>query len=188
STAIGPSRAHPLTGQILDADVVLTDGWIRAYWGWYNEQMPEMAVESLTPETLQWLEQYPEWDPRLLLASPEQRERILAMRAERDRRIANGEDVPPMLTDPALWYNEDLAAMAEWVGCEHRHCMAAHGLAFEMSFAHLNLQMLGLIEEVEIAGDMAAHDNQLLDGIPEWFVGPLLAELTAHEVGHTLGL
>lgn len=188
STAIGPSRAHPLTGQILDADVVLTDGWIRAYWGWYNEQMPEMAVESLTPETLQWLEQYPEWDPRLLLASPEQRERILAMRAERDRRIANGEDVPPMFTDPALWYNEDLAAMAEWVGCEHRHCMAAHGLAFEMSFAHLNLQMLGLIEEMEMAGDMAAHDNQLLDGIPEWFVGPLLAELTAHEVGHTLGL
>jgi hypothetical protein len=30
STAIGPSRANPLTGQILDADVVLTDGWIRA--------------------------------------------------------------------------------------------------------------------------------------------------------------
>ena len=29
-TAIGPSRAHPVTGQILDADIVLTDGWIRA--------------------------------------------------------------------------------------------------------------------------------------------------------------
>ncbi|MEK7994664.1 MAG: DUF5117 domain-containing protein [Planctomycetota bacterium] len=29
--AIGPSRVHPETGQILDADVILTDGWIR-HW------------------------------------------------------------------------------------------------------------------------------------------------------------
>uniref|UniRef100_UPI003568519A zinc-dependent metalloprotease n=1 Tax=Novipirellula sp. TaxID=2795430 RepID=UPI003568519A len=28
----------------------------------------------------------------------------------------------------------------------------------------------------------------LVDGMPEWFVGPLLADLVAHEVGHTLGL
>ena len=27
-----------------------------------------------------------------------------------------------------------------------------------------------------------------LDGVPEWFVGPLIAELVAHEVGHTIGL
>ena len=27
-----------------------------------------------------------------------------------------------------------------------------------------------------------------LDGVPEWFIGPLIAELVAHEVGHTLGL
>ncbi len=30
--------------------------------------------------------------------------------------------------------------------------------------------------------------TDLLDGMPEWFVGPLLADLVAHEVGHTLGL
>ena len=28
----------------------------------------------------------------------------------------------------------------------------------------------------------------MLDGMPDWFVGPLLADLVAHEVGHTLGL
>ena len=28
----------------------------------------------------------------------------------------------------------------------------------------------------------------MIDGVPEWFVGPKLAELVAHEVGHTLGL
>src|SRR5690606_22257910 len=31
-------------------------------------------------------------------------------------------------------------------------------------------------------------DFDTLDGIPEWFVGPLLADLVAHEVGHTIGL
>ncbi|MEM0969941.1 MAG: zinc-dependent metalloprotease, partial [Verrucomicrobiota bacterium] len=30
--------------------------------------------------------------------------------------------------------------------------------------------------------------EQLLDGIPESFIGPLLADLVAHEVGHTIGL
>jgi hypothetical protein len=33
----------------------------------------------------------------------------------------------------------------------------------------------------EMPGDM-------IDGVPESFVGPALAELVAHEVGHTLGL
>ena len=30
--------------------------------------------------------------------------------------------------------------------------------------------------------------EQMLDGMPESFIGPLLADLVAHEVGHTLGL
>ena len=30
--------------------------------------------------------------------------------------------------------------------------------------------------------------GQKLDGVPEEFIGPLIAELVAHEVGHTLGL
>ena len=36
-TAIGPSRVNPLTGQILDADIILTDGWIRHYWKQFND-------------------------------------------------------------------------------------------------------------------------------------------------------
>jgi len=34
----------------------------------------------------------------------------------------------------------------------------------------------------------AEQAEQMIDGIPESFVGPLLADLVAHEVGHTLGL
>ncbi len=207
STAIGPHRANPLTGQILDADVVLTDGWIRAYWGWYNEQAPEMAVEGMSAETLTWLEKYPQWDPRMLLSTPEQRQRILQKRAERNARIAAGEYVPPMNRDPAVALNDDLEQIAGWLVHDHFQCMAAHGLAMHMAFAGMTLENLGMLDEFQTppapppgdtppatpGGDKPgekpkADKPETLDGIPEWFVGPLVADLVCHEVGHTLGL
>ena len=48
-TAIGPSRVNPLTGQILDADIILTDGWIRHYWKQFNDVLPEIAMEGFCP-------------------------------------------------------------------------------------------------------------------------------------------
>ena len=54
-TAIGPSRVNPLTGEILDADIILTDGWIRHYWMQYNELLPQAAMQGMSPETLAWL-------------------------------------------------------------------------------------------------------------------------------------
>ena len=185
STAIGPHRSHPLTGQILDADIVLTDGWIRAYWGWYHEQAPELAVEGFSPETLLWLEDHPDWDPRILLTPPQKRPAIFAQRQERKRRLAAGEAIAPFPTDPALMYNDELAAISDWLGDENRMCLAAHGLAAEMAFGRLSLESLGLIEAFD--GE-DAPEGDMLDGIPEWFVGPLMAALVCHEVGHTLGL
>ena len=64
--------------------------------------------------------------------------------------------------------------------------MAAHGLAFDMAFARLNLMSLDLVDDVARGGD--GTEGDALDGIPEWFVGPLLSELVCHEVGHTIGL
>ena len=54
STAIGPSRVNPLTGEILDADIVLTDGWIRTFEGQFSEMLPDIAMDGMTPETLAW--------------------------------------------------------------------------------------------------------------------------------------
>ena len=45
-TAIGPSRVNPLTGEILDADIILTDGWIRHYYGQFSEILPAVAMEG----------------------------------------------------------------------------------------------------------------------------------------------
>ena len=72
-TAIGPSRVHPLTGQILDADIILTDGWIRHYQKQFSESLPKVAMEGYGPDTLAWLADHPEWDPRIRLAPPSMR-------------------------------------------------------------------------------------------------------------------
>ncbi len=69
-TAIGPSRVNPETGEILDADIIITDGWIRYFWTEFNKIMPEIAMEGVSPETLVWLNNHPDWDPRILLAPP----------------------------------------------------------------------------------------------------------------------
>ncbi len=55
STAIGPSRVHPETGQILDADIVLTDGWIRHFDKQFGDFMPLLTMEGMSQK------HYPGW-------------------------------------------------------------------------------------------------------------------------------
>lgn len=183
ATAIGPSRAHPVTGEILDADIVLTDGWIRAFFSWY-EGRPWEVVESLTPEVWTWLEQHPDWDPRLTMVSPEDAQAELAQR--RARAAAGDPDPARSTVPPVIAANEHLAEMEKWLGTSCRHCLAAHGMAREMNFAAVHLEMTGMLDADALAA--AAENEDVLDGLPESFVGPQLAHLVAHEVGHTLGL
>ncbi|HYF15687.1 MAG TPA: zinc-dependent metalloprotease [Phycisphaerales bacterium] len=206
-TAIGPSRVHPLTGQILDADVVLTDGWIRYFWGQFNEMMPEIVMEGMGPETLAWLETRPNWDPRVRLADPAQRPFIMAQRARRGVTAYGGH---PLAMGDASVRERDLLGGAprlmgtgEYDGLLNRTsqvngmCMAAKGKAFDMAV----LRMSAMILDAELApadetpsADGKKKDDKKkkaqpeLDGIPDWFVVPLLRDLVAHEVGHTLGL
>ncbi len=69
-TAIGPSRVNPLTGEILDADIILTDGWIRHFHFQFHDMMPEIATEGMSAETLAWLVDHPNWDPRVRFSAP----------------------------------------------------------------------------------------------------------------------
>jgi hypothetical protein len=180
ATAIGPSRAHPMTGEILDADIVLTDGWIRAYWRMYNQQPKSAeAMAAMTPSDIQWLEQYPEWDPRIRMADPIERAQMIQNRAEGNS--------PAATVNQILANDSDLAEIAGWLGDEDRHCLAAYQLANQMAFSRLSLITLNLLDQdAPVDNDRVTEDE--LDGIPEWFIGPLIASLVCHEVGHTLGL
>ena len=75
-TAIGPSRVDPNTGQILDADIILTDGWIRHFRYEFDSLLPRIMMEGYSPETLGWLADNPNWDPRISFAHPAQRNHL----------------------------------------------------------------------------------------------------------------
>lgn len=204
-TAIGPSRVHPETGQILDADIILTDGWIRHFWINYNEIMPEIAMENVDPETLAWLNDHPNWDPRIRLAPPSQRESIM-------QEISKYKGLP-YGGHPMTRVNPDLIGDDEFDGLIGRTsqvnglCTFSQGMAFDVALFRMQLAMMpadanesdekknedeGEKDEKEDKDKEKKEEDKekepMIDGMPESFIGPLLAELVCHEVGHTLGL
>ncbi len=271
ATAIGPSRVNPMTGQILDADVVLTDGWARVFTYRWEDLLGSLATENYAPATLDWLEENPSWDPRLRLASPQQREQILVER--KARKLANHDRAmnAAALSANGFVPGSNMIGNDEFDGLYGRAsqvsgmCMAATGKMLDLANMRLYLSMIEMFAtNMETAGAIgvlssassgpeidpetlemirkqleenpglramippeylamlekadepktdkdAEHvcpedgeceecdkdkgeakpkkdDVQMIDGVPEWFVGPMLAELVAHEVGHTLGL
>jgi hypothetical protein len=181
-TAIGPSRVHPMTGQILDADVIMTDGWLRHYWRQFNEVLPKLAMEGMGPETLAWLAENPSWDPRIRLAPMEQRDRLA-------REIA-ASATEPLSGHPLGHVDSHLIGDDEFDGLVGRSsqvngmCNLAEGMSMDIALFMMQME----IEAGDAGEDIAAKDEPMIDEMPEAFVGPLLAEVVCHEVGHTLGL
>ncbi len=263
ATAIGPSRVNPMTGQILDADVILTDGWARVFTYRWEDLLGSLATEGYAPATLDWLEENPKWDPRLRLASPQKREQILVDRqasklAEHDRAMnAAALSADGFVPGSNMIGDEEFDGLSGRASQVSGMCMAATGKALDLANMRMYLSMvdmfvanmeemnalsassqasdepeidpetlemirkqleenpglramippeyLAMLEKADEPEDNAdegqADDEgegdeaepkkekvQMIDGVPEWFVGPMLAELVAHEVGHTLGL
>ncbi len=191
-TAIGPSRVNPLTGEILDADIILTDGWIRHFRMQFEDILPSVAMEGMTPESLAWLATRPQWDPRVRLASPSRRVEIMR-EIQRDARLplaghAAGRVNSKQLGDDV--YDGLIGRQSQTNGL----CLAAEGLSLDLALAHMEFLLQEQAqgekkdEKKEDKKEEPKKDEAMLDGMPESFIGPLLAELVAHEVGHTLGL
>ena len=165
--AIGPSRTNPYTGEILDADVVWHQGLTRAVDSMLGTFVDELTVQSFDPETLAFFADHPNWDPRVRLASPETRElveRSLALEAA-------------SVTDHTLGHRDH-----PWSGLSsnpmNTACTIGNMISADMSLADAALA-IGLLD---------ADDSEMLDGIPEGFHGEMIRYISAHEVGHCLGL
>jgi len=196
-TAIGPSRVHPLTGQILDADIILTDGWIRHYQKQFAEALPKIAMEGYGPDTLAWLAEHPDWDPRVRLAPPSMRNVISA-------KIAREAAMPyaghPMASADSRLIGDDEFDGLNSASQINGMCLAADGLSFDLAVMKMTMELLQAQETPPaVEGEKKDEEKkeekkdetpkeQMLDGMPESFVGPLIAHLVAHEVGHTMGL
>ncbi|MES2708352.1 MAG: zinc-dependent metalloprotease [Verrucomicrobiota bacterium] len=181
-TAIGPSRVHPLTGQILDADIILTDGWIRHWWKQYNDIIPQIALDGASPEMLTWLHSNPQWDPRVRLAPPETRATMVDRISREPIPLLGGHAIAAAMSSGPLSGTGEFDGLVGRSSQFNGFCQAA-------SWKSNGLALMEMAQTMAIAaGEGPAPGEQMVDGIPENFIGPLLADLVVHEVGHTLGL
>lgn len=188
-TAIGPSRVHPLTGQILDADIILTDGWIRHFETQFTEVMPKVAMEGMSAETLAWLEENPSWDPRVRLADPTQRALVQRRLQQQAGKPYGGHEMANLRS--ILLGDDQFDGLIGRTSQTNGLCMAGEGRAFDVAIMRMMLEVMAQEGAPAQGTDPKKPEEpkeQMLDGIPESFIGPLLADLVAHEVGHTLGL
>jgi hypothetical protein len=61
--AMGPSRVDPRTGQILDADIMFDDSFVRAWMQSFDIYGPAAIAEAKGPGFTRWLEEQPELVP-----------------------------------------------------------------------------------------------------------------------------
>jgi hypothetical protein len=181
--AIGPSRVHPETGQILDADVVMDEGFVNSWVKTWENQLPEQAMEGFTPDTLAWLETRPHLDPRVLLAAPAERETTARslMRQAAERRAQGIPATPSVLQKPTTLIAGDGEVTHE---VQRISPVCTNRAMKSMSIALMKTSPKLLSE----AFGRDSTEGQQLDGVPEWYIGPLLRDVIMHEVGHTLGL
>ncbi len=166
--AIGPSRTNPETGEILDADVVWHQGLTRAVRNMLEGLSDDITETAFTPETLAFFAEHPEWDPRVRLAPPGERERKqreLALKVEAAAAEPFGEEGHPLA--PGVFDHTNHA-------CRIGNMLAADLSLFDAALAANVLE--------------GADEESLLDGIPEEYIGPMIRYISCHEVGHCLGL
>ncbi|MEE2907476.1 MAG: zinc-dependent metalloprotease [Planctomycetota bacterium] len=149
--AIGPSRVHPKTGQILDADIVMDEGFITGWSKTWEDLIPQMAMENFGPETYTWLEKRPNWDPRVTLAPPSQQDAIRQNLAREAVLRANGQ-LPghhEMLTssDPTLMGDDLYDGLSGRVSQVNGACQHASCKAFDVALFRLNYDLIMNLEQ-----------------------------------------
>ncbi len=193
-------RANPVTGEMIDGDVVFDASWIRAWKEQYAQLkgIPIPAAE-MRPEGAE-----------APVARPVMAEVISPILAAR-----KGFGMPEPILDPvaALTGEPRIHAVpAEWsplehtllkhLGAGHAACNFASGIAYEMTLATVALADPPKEGEKDKKdGEKKDDDKDKKEGekkdeakkpevpsLPEELIGQAIKEVVMHEVGHSLGL
>jgi len=142
--AIGPSRVHPKTGEILDADIVMDEGFINGWAKTWKDLIPETALEGFGPDALTWLAAHPDWHPRVLLADRSDREQVRQqLRREASMRAAGllpGFASPTVQT--ALIGDEQYDGLIGRVSQINGNCRHAACKAMDVALVRLNPELI----------------------------------------------
>ena len=159
--AMGPSRTDPRTGQILDADIIFDDSFVRVLQREYDLYTPSSIARQYGGE--EFLE-YLQDNPDLMPASLSQ---------ELDSQELSPED--------EIW-EQAHAHLNKQGRCL---CSYAEGMQLQVAIGQLAL----LAEEAKDDGDGEGKaDSKKTQELIEQFVGQSIRMIITHEVGHTLGL
>jgi hypothetical protein len=174
SFAMGPSRVHPETGQILDADIIFDDAMLRDFLEEYGRLIEKGPVRELHPSLKRFLAENPQrhplrrWLPRATVTVADGAVADHEPREEFEPPQDRGVDLPE---------DAHLPRAALRTG----YCDFGHGLRHQVNYGLVVMQLMG--EEI-----LKAAGPEKGGEWPEEFVGQVLKEVVMHEVGHTLGL
>lgn len=164
--AMGPSRADPRTGQILDSDIIFDDAFVRSLQRQYDLYSPSTAARLYGQGFYEYLQANRDLLPASLVA---------AMDAE--------EKTP----EDEIW---DLARthMHQQGRC---FCAYAEGMQLQVALGQLAI-MAEDADDAEGDDDKekkeSKEEKQNKKDLSELFVGQKIRMVIAHEVGHSLGL
>ena len=175
-------RANPLTGEMIDGDVVFDASWIRAWKEQYAQLKGLPIPAGAVGDEVKMKPVLGE------IISP-----ILAAR--------KGFGMPSPMLDAtqAITGERPLHAIpAEWSPMEHRlhqhlgagqsACNLAAGIGYEMTLAALTFADPVKKEEAKKDEPKKDKEKETAPALPEELIGQAIKEVVMHEVGHSLGL
>ena len=175
-------RANPLTGEMIDGDVVFDASWIRAWKEQYAQLKGLPIPAGAVGDEVKMKPVLGE------IISP-----ILAAR--------KGFGMPSPMLDAtqAITGERPLHAIpAEWSPMEHRlhqhlgagqsACNLAAGIGYEMTLAALTFADPVKKDEAKKDEPKKDKEKETAPALPEELIGQAIKEVVMHEVGHSLGL
>ncbi|MCH2143300.1 MAG: zinc-dependent metalloprotease [Phycisphaerales bacterium] len=185
--AIGPSRVHPKTGQILDADIVMDEGFINGWSRTWKDLVPETALEGWGPEALTWLSERPDWHPKVLLADRAERSELLSQ-VKREAALRAAGMIPGFATPTShtdLIGDEQYDGLIGRVSQVNGNCRHAACKAMEVAMIRLNPE---LIMNLDAPGEAWAGPNDPVSGIWHGSIEMTGPDGSAHSMDITLEL
>jgi hypothetical protein len=164
--AIGPSRANPLTGEILDADILFDASFIR-YWKHERQVLRADGREFEPVSPIQAMEQGWGLDNHML-----RRAARGAVGMEAPQAAGGWDDRPRRLSPEAA----RLAATRQGV------CQCPGHMRMQLGLGHLALS------EAVLAAPPKGKDGSTKDKMLDDLLQQAVKHVVMHEVGHTLGL
>lgn len=168
--AMSGLRADPITGEMIDGDVIFDASWIRAL----KTEYAFLVGKTVSAEGEDWVP----------LAQGEIISPIMAAKygyglpfpIPRPTSAWEGQDGRPMVSAlvPSEWSPLQMQLNRRFTQGQSTVCQCALGKAQELSMAVIAMAAEG----------KAAPDEKL----PEEFLGQTIKEIVMHEVGHSLGL